>query len=142
MNFTSLFYPPLLLISLAFILLGCILISYGAYLKRLANARKTWPSTVGRIVSSREVEEEVEVRVNENEDEHASYKRIHYELVYEYVVGGETLRSTPVRFSGGSGSKNILAGCPPGATVEVFYDPQNPACCMLERTPASAGTQF
>jgi hypothetical protein len=54
---------------------------------------------------------------------------------YDYVVGGAALRGNRISMSGsGSGTaKAKLARYRPGAEVDVFYDPGNPAAAVLER---------
>jgi hypothetical protein len=67
----------------------------------------------------------------------------HYEIGYEFAVGGKTYRSDEVTFAH-TGSRNpefardYVRRYPVGKTVTVFYDPADPGFSVLE--PAS--TEF
>jgi hypothetical protein len=95
------------------------------YWRALARARAAaaWPDTVGRIESSylEEVVSPWPAPI----------------IVYSYAVGGRRYKRSRVRF-GGTGAMNpadaeqLLADCPAGAEVPVFYNPKRPGqSCLL-----------
>lgn len=84
-------------------------------------AAGSWPQTTGEVVSSSMVET------------HGWKAPI---VVYAYSVGDRRYRRTRVRF-GGTGAMNpaaaeqLLAACPTGGEVPVFYNPKRPGQAVL-----------
>ena len=62
---------------------------------------------------------------------------------YEFSVGGRTWRGDRISIgedTGGANTEATLRRYPVGATVSVYYDPGNPANCVLVRDiPAGFG---
>ena len=55
---------------------------------------------------------------------------------YEFEVGGRTMRGSRIGIGddwGGANSEATLARYPVGAAVTVYYDPNDPKSCVLER---------
>lgn len=108
-----------------FILAGLALFGGWYFLRKKAQATNQWPSVRGRVIAS---------DINRYRDTDGEYRE-DVRVAYNYVVGGATLRGNRIGMSGsGSGtSKAKLARYRPGAEVDVFYDPANPAAAVLER---------
>ncbi|HRD77506.1 MAG TPA: DUF3592 domain-containing protein [Hyphomicrobiaceae bacterium] len=92
-----------------------------------------WSIANGRIVRS---EQAIEL-VRRGHGEMPVNTRV-AKIAYEFEAGGRTLRGT--RFTLGeitpeSEVAGILARYPLNAPVDVYYDPENPAECTLERDP-------
>lgn len=128
------------LVTIPFILvLGLLLVS------NLRSARKgsvsaQWPIAPGRIVSS-------QVTSHRSLDSDGTHTTIYSpEVVYQYVVGAQQLTSDNVSFSGvagtswSSGAEATVARYVPGTTVQVFYNPVNPAEAVLEHTAGGVNT--
>ena len=88
-------------------------------------AAQSWHSTTGRVVKSR-----VEVRGGDNTS-------VSPMIRYEYTVNGQPYQSTRFRVGmlvlKGNDAYEIVDRYPEGASVTVYYDPQNPAEATLER---------
>jgi hypothetical protein len=102
---------------------------YLGWLCWLARQSRTWPSTVGRVVSSR-------VRHDEYRLRRQSWGIAAVE--YEYEVNGRRLRGRRVRFGGLLNANPRDAGrvvirYTEGSPVSVRYDPVRPHRCTLER---------
>jgi hypothetical protein len=88
---------------------------------------RDWQPASGRILSS------TVVRRRSSRGGSTSYPAI----VYEYNVGGMNYQGqkiTPGLRWGGSGSGKVVARYPAGSAVTVYYDPNNPADAVLERS--------
>jgi len=91
---------------------------------RKAKASLQWPSVPGTVVFSGMVRDK-----SASSDDTNPYDPV---VTYSYVVNGQALQSSNVRFSGIS-SKKSLAKYPTGNPVQVFFDPQQPATAVLEK---------
>ena len=122
------------LLGFAWIAAGAL--SLGAYLKwREMQTMAKWPTTQGRITSSRV--ERREVARNAQNTRGSTETRNFPAIAFQYKVNGRTLSST--RYSirenvGTHGVAEILARFPKGKVVEVAYDPTNPSKAVIERT--------
>jgi hypothetical protein len=88
---------------------------------------RDWQPASGRILSS------TVVRRRSSRGGTSSYPAI----VYEYSVGGMNYQGQKITSGlswGGSGSGKIVARYPAGSAVTVYYDPNNPADAVLERS--------
>ncbi|MDD5544005.1 MAG: DUF3592 domain-containing protein [Acidobacteriia bacterium] len=119
--------------GLLFILVGLLLCAGWYFLKKKSQAAMQWPSAQGRVIAS-----DVN-RYRGSDGEWAEEARV----VYEYVVGGNSLRGNRITF-GNAASGNRAAArktaerYPAGAAVSVFYDPQKPGSAVLERKMSGA----
>lgn len=93
-----------------------------------------WPSTQGRVVSSKARSRE---RVRHGIDDEESVGTVAH-VVYEYQVGEETYKGHRIRLVEPT-VKTDLAGMlqryPAGSTVTVYYNPERPRDAVLEREP-------
>ncbi|MGQ0815157.1 MAG: DUF3592 domain-containing protein, partial [Gemmatimonadota bacterium] len=69
------------------------------------------------------------------------YKTQALELRYRYHGPDQSYEGSRINFSGDTRlrlteAKELLKRYPAGAEVEVWYDPANPSCSVLERTGA------
>jgi hypothetical protein len=94
-----------------------------------AKASETWPTTIGKILSS-------EVLVEESRDGEGStwYNPV---VAYSYSAAGRTIEGSRIRFGNvrrGSQKKAeaVLANYRPGAPVTVRYNPEKPDEAVLE----------
>lgn len=94
-----------------------------------AKASETWPTTIGKLVSSEVVVEEC--RDGEGSD---WYNPV---VAYSYTAAGRTIEGSRIRFGNvrrGSRKKAeaVLAPYRAGAPVTVRYNPENPEEAVLE----------
>jgi len=116
-----------LIVAVPFILVAVGLIWAGLRGQRRAQSIKNWPTVAGRIIGST-----TQMRRRSGKGGYAPYPNI----MYEYTVGRQQYISTRVTMGmemGGSlYTPRVLARYPVGATVQVFYNPDNPADSALE----------
>jgi hypothetical protein len=96
----------------------------------LARRASVWPQTQGRVVKS-----EVAATHHQFAEEATEIKN-EPAIAYEFSVAGKKFRGTRISIgedSGGANTEATLAHYPVGAVVMVYYDPQNPENCVLER---------
>lgn len=89
-----------------------------------------WVMAPGKILRSEMTSERRRLGNDEEKIENAPA------IEYEFETPGGTVRGSRIDLSGDSGGDNSLATLeryPKGATVTVFYDPDDPANCTLER---------
>lgn len=99
--------------------------------QRKMNAVRSWPSTMGTVVTSY-----LERRRSGNNSGSTNYPVVQY----SYTVNGQVLQSTKIAPGievGGTGAGKVVERYPAGAQVMVFYNPQSPSDAVLE-TKASA----
>jgi hypothetical protein len=92
---------------------------------------RAWPSTAGRVVSSRR-----RIVETSSSGEGPGPEIEVAEVVFRYAVGGkayESDRATMAHRVTGEDIEPLLARYPSGATVTVFYDPKDPADGVIER---------
>lgn len=107
--------------------IGVVMLVAGLLIARTPGKSKDWPTAIGQILAST-----------------ISYRRrsgggrAPYPLVmYLYQVEGRQYQSQRIYFGGevgGSAMTGILKKYPVGAEVPVYYNPQNPADAVLERS--------
>ena len=138
-------FPPVSIEWIIGIILGGLLmfavaalfVWLGLYQRRRVRASQGWPSTLGKIVSSKLVEG----------SSSEGGRTISAEVVYSYTVAGQEFRSDHRSFGGaGSGSlageNAIIARYPAGSSVTVYYNPVTPGDAVLERASGMAGLMF
>lgn len=91
----------------------------------LAKSSATWP-TVGGIVTSSKI----------STSTRKGKTRHHFDISYDYAVGGQSYSGSRVRFGGAGTTKStadeLARRYPAGSNVTVHYDPDDPAECTLE----------
>lgn len=104
-----------------------------AVLAKLLEMRRAaaWPSAMGRIVRSGNEEERLT-----NESDQVTVRSVAV-VEYQFSVAGRTWRGSRVSLGETSSTDATLERYPVGKVVEVFYDPADPANCVLERDPWS-----
>lgn len=120
-------------IFLALVVLNAVFLGIIYFIRRKVSQVSAWPSTQGVISSS-----SVEARASE--DGYTDYPVVRY----SYQVGGQAHKSSriaPGMEVGGSGAHKVAARYAMGAPVTVYYNPQNPADAVLEKS-APALTLF
>lgn len=109
---------------------------YAAYLALRVYFSGTWPTARARILDSGVIEEG-------GRDRLGSRGRFGYRAVieYEFSAGGRTIRSDRIRIAGPAhragfiGDAGKVRRCyPRGAEVTVYYNPEDPTDCGLERS--------
>jgi len=110
--------------------IGLALFLFGLFQIRKLRASRSWLVASGMV---REVS--VERRAASDEDDSDSYTPV---ITYGFGVGGRPYVGTRIRFdtksfSSQGAARASVAGFRPGTAVTVFYNPANPADCVLER---------
>jgi hypothetical protein len=118
-----------------FFLLGAAALGTGLVEVRAVLAAEGWPAAEG-IVTASEVRSEItEVRQNNRTRRVRVYDAA---VTYEFTVDGATHRGERVRFASFTSSspesaERDVARFPVGSRVPVYYDPEDPDACVLER---------
>jgi hypothetical protein len=114
---------PLVLVALLFIFLAL-------RASRQAGASKNWPATTGKIIASG-------IEPRRSSEGGTTYVPV---VQYQYVIDGRTYMGNRITFGNqvGYGWTNMaqkqVDQYPPGGNVAVFYNPNEPAMAVLERT--------
>jgi hypothetical protein len=90
----------------------------------------SWTQTTGRIMRS-----EIEARHHRFGNDAETVKNVPA-VEYEFKAGARTVRGSRIGIGDDAGRANTeatLARYPVGAQVAVFYDPEDPKNCVLER---------
>ena len=118
---------------------GILLIVYSEKSKKKANASQFWPNINGTITVS-------EVRQSSSTDDDGNTSYAYYPHVeYLYTLAGQNFTGKQIAFGGVQGFNSpgnaqvAISKYPINAPVWVFYNPQNPAEAVLERTLSGAG---
>jgi hypothetical protein len=115
----------------ALVIAGVILVATLVKVRAVRRA-KSWPSARGKVTVSR-VESHERGGVHKNDPERvANYPLV----VYQFDIGGRHYSGKRVSMGESMPNADVestLARYPAGASVEVFYDPENPSQCVLER---------
>lgn len=94
-----------------------------------AAGARSWARTTGRIVSSTVSRPALVGKGDET--------RATVEVRYQYHVGDKDYEGDRIRFGGRSGTSAVIADriaakYPPGAVVDVYYNPKSPSRAVLE----------
>ncbi len=121
--------------AFVFIASGLAALIYGINLVRDARACGTWPQAEGRVVSA-----EV-VKVGREKDK-TTYAP---DVSYTFSVAGREFRGSrvtlvPRNSISRQSMQSMIASYPVGGAVRVFYDPRDPANCVL--STATNGTEW
>jgi hypothetical protein len=110
-------------------MVALVIVAVASKLLELGRAQ-SWAQTTGKIVHSG-----IEARRHRFANEPETIKNVPV-VVYEFTALGSKIRGTRIGIgedAGGANTEATLARYPVGATVTVYYDPANPAECVLER---------
>lgn len=121
-----------------FLIVGIILIVKSIKDKKKAEASGAWPSTTGTVVEST-----IKEHSSYDTDDHTQRTTFSPYVKYTYTVMGTAYESHKLAFGAAqSGSykfaQDLIAAYPAGATVAVYYDPNNPAEAVLMRKSGSS----
>ena len=125
-------------------LIGAVLVLGGLLPILRERASRRWPRAPGVVVSSRYTAKDYQYRDEQGYDRDAtSFTPV---VEYQYTVGVQRFEGSRISLHGvGTTSadrvKMFIDRYPPGARLEVFYDPRAPASAFLE-TGASSGAVF
>jgi len=111
--------------------------------RREASESAAWPATQGKIVLST-----VKASNFYDRDSSGTWQKTFYfpNVQYEYSVMGKTYTGKRIAFGASRGfrsrapAEKILERYPVGATVTVYYNPNDPADAVLERQLRSGGS--
>jgi hypothetical protein len=109
--------------GLIFVALGSGAFVLWYFLRKKAQATMTWPAAPGMINDSR-------LEVREDSDGSVSTSA---SITYAYSIGPASYYGNRVCIGGARNPNNLVNRYQPGIQVQVFYDPQNPTSCVLER---------
>lgn len=119
------------IIGIVFIVTGYFVAFYfGKPELEEAKASQNWPATKGMIERSEVVRQYSNRKTMYSAD-----------VVYSYTVEGQKYESNQVRFGGdvrsssSSSAYKTSRGYPKGKTVDVYYNPKEPAVAVLEAGP-------
>jgi len=131
-----------ILVAAPFVVIALIFIVLALRNSRKASASRNWPATTGKIIASG-------IEPRRSHSSSGGYSTSYYPVVqYQYQVEGRTYLSNRITFGGevGYGWTNMaqkqVDHYPPGANVAVFYDPNDPAVAVLERTAGTSSKIF
>ncbi len=116
---------------------GVGLLIFASRSKKKADLSQGWPSVTGKVLAT-------SVRESRNNEEDRVTVSYYPEVVYQYEVGGRDYSSKRINFGGLIAQKNaevvkkVLEQYPVGSTLLVYYDAQNPAEAVIERTSGGA----
>ena len=134
---TTLWFPILILVAVGLFYMGIALNSIVTLLKAVqkAGASQGWPTASGSIISS-VIESHRQATSNKG-----TYRTIYEpKISYRYQANGQPYQSSRVNFdvTGGYNSReeaeDIAQKYTPGGAVTIFYNPEQPAEAVLERT--------
>lgn len=120
------------LFTLAFIVVGILLIVRSVKDKNKSQESQSWPSILGKVIESR-------VDTSSTGGEEATVAMYKPYVKYEYAVGGVSYTGDKVKVgmtlstSRVNPARELVARHPVGSEVRVFYNPANPDDSFLER---------
>jgi hypothetical protein len=127
-------WPILVCITVPFALVGVYLIYTSLKVWRLVRSSQQWPTTFGRVVESDVEVVRKRASVSRTRTNITSY---YPRVVYEYQVNGQAYQSRALALAYREGwasegdAQAKAAEYPVGSTVQVHYNPQNPAQAAL-----------
>lgn len=105
-------------------IIGGGLFVYGLYLRSKLSACQRWPQATGTVTRS-DLDTDDGIRIS---------------VIYDYVVNGAGYRSscvqfgTPTTYLLKSSAEAVLGRYPVDSHLTVYYNPENPAEAVLDRT--------
>jgi len=120
----------IIIVLFAFGLLNAGFLTAIFFLRRKMRQVRTWPSVMGSVLSSSVVYR------SDSEGGRTAYPNVNY----SYQVSGQAYQNAKIKPGpeiGGSGAGKVVATYPAGTQVMVYYNPQNPAEAVLEKSKSS-----
>ena len=113
--------------SSIFVVVGLVLMGFGINSLSRASDSESWPSAEGVVISS-------EVEGHRSRDSGTTYSA---EILYDYVVNGETLSGNSIKFGevstgNSSNARRYVNKYREGKTVKVYYNEEDPYEAVLE----------
>lgn len=122
-----------------FVLGGLFAIWFAWRTRALAAASKSWPQATARILRC-------SIRTMESSDDSSqSITRYVPVVEYEFDVAGEIIQGNRINFGGTpqftslERARRLATQYAEGSTVTVYYDPEKPSQCTLDRHVSSLG---
>lgn len=117
------------LLPLLFVIVGAILVFFGARQLLRADASQSWPSVTGVVTIS-----ELGKHLGNDRDDSTTYSA---DISYDYIVNDRdyvngTVAFGSVQTSDPSLARLVLKRYPVGQPVTVYYNPANPRDAVLE----------
>ncbi|MFC3652271.1 DUF3592 domain-containing protein [Dyella humi] len=126
------------LFSLIFIFIGVVAINFGRNTAAKAKQSLSWPTTEGEIAHSAVL---YQTDTSATADNASTYKA---DVVYRYKVHGKSYSSSKISFldlaSTTNRAQSVVSRYPDNSTVQVYYNPTNPAEAVLEPESVSGIT--
>src|SRR5262245_51840255 len=127
------------LVAIPFIIVALVFVFLALRSSRKASISRKWPATTGKVLAAG-----IEPRTGHSSK--GGYYTSYYPVVqYEYTVNGQRFLGNRITFGGEVGygwtgmAQRQIAGYVPNSNVAVFYDPNEPANAVLERTAGTSG---
>ena len=114
--------------SSIFVVVGLVIMGFGINSLSRASDGESWPSAEGVVISSEVVEG------HRSRDSGTTYSA---EILYDYVVNGETLSGNSITFGeistgNSSNARRYVNKYRAGKTVKVYYNEEDPYEAVLE----------
>ena len=115
------------------VVLGLLLLGFGAWFVQEAMAARNWPSTTGTLISA---------SVRSSRGSSSTSRRYQVQLTYRYRVDGKSYTSNRYRLGDGptagdyterEQARQEASRWEEGQEVEVYYDPDEPESAVLVR---------
>ncbi|GLQ48449.1 hypothetical protein GCM10007862_35000 [Dyella lipolytica] len=130
----SIIFPSLF--SLVFVFIGVAILGYARKMDSKAKESLAWPSTDGEISHSA-----VLYQTNTSTDSAQTYKA---DIAYRYKVNGKSYSSSRISLldlsSSTRSAQNTVDRYPDNSSVQVYYNPANPAEAVLKPGESSGLT--
>lgn len=127
------------MVAIPFVIVALVFVYLAIRASRKASVSRSWPATTGKVLAAG-----IEPRTGRSGS--SGYSTSYYPVVqYEYTVNGQRYLGNRITFGGQVGygwtnmAQNQIANYNPGSSVAVFYDPNEPANAVLERTAGTSG---
>jgi hypothetical protein len=122
------------IVAVPFVLVALGLAYMAFRSSRKAGISKSWPTTMGQIVSA-------SVEARRSRSGSSGYSTSHYpQVIYEYTVNGQKYMGNHINFGSPIGygfagmAERIIVKYPIGGMVQVYYNPADPSQAVLERS--------
>ncbi len=120
-------------VAIPFVIIAAVFVVWVLRNRRRADESGHWNRTTGRVVQS-------QVEARRSHSEHGYSTSYYPVIVYEYAINGQRYQNDRVNFGPEMGfsstgpSETVVGRYHVGNTVDVYFDPANPAESVLERT--------
>ncbi|MBZ0286919.1 MAG: DUF3592 domain-containing protein, partial [Anaerolineae bacterium] len=126
-------------VAIPFVIVALFFVFLALRASRRASVSRSWPATTGKVLAAG-----IEPRRGHSSNG-GSYTSYYPVVQYEYTVNGQRYLGNRINVGNevGYGWTNMaqrqIDGYAPGSSVAVFYDPNEPANAVLERTAGTSG---